>query len=151
MLENEDEEILKFTSSDPTMERYYQEQERKRIEEKRKVEFLSEERVQVFFNALEIAKMWSSSSDQDMKLGVVSKLKFKGSDSQYLEEPIEGSAAPDTVDPCYSEFSQYFKEQVEQTGRDIYEYKKLKKDFTEASQSMDKGPKPLMPFPEEVL
>jgi len=30
------------------MDRYYQEQERKRIEEKRKVEFLAEERVQAF-------------------------------------------------------------------------------------------------------
>ncbi len=80
MLENEDEEILKFSSSDPTMERYYQEQERKRIEEKRKVEFLSEERIQVYKEALDIQKMYSTSGDADVKLGFVSKLKLEVQD-----------------------------------------------------------------------
>ena len=38
------------------MNRYYQEEERKRIEEKRKVEFLTEDRVQAFQGVLEVAK-----------------------------------------------------------------------------------------------
>ena len=56
MPQDEDEEILKFQSIDPMMNRYYQEEERKRIEEKRKVEFLTEDRVQAFQGVLEVAK-----------------------------------------------------------------------------------------------
>jgi hypothetical protein len=41
------------------------------------VEFLAEERVAVFKEALEITKMFSgATNDPDMKLGIVTKVKF---------------------------------------------------------------------------
>jgi hypothetical protein len=40
---------------------------------------------------------------------------------------------------------------VEGVARDMMAYKKLRKEYTIASQSMDSGPKPLMPFPAEIL
>ena len=58
------------------MNRYYQEEERKRIEEKRKVEFLTEDRVQAFQGVLEVAKHLQASSDPEANSISVTRVKF---------------------------------------------------------------------------
>lgn len=103
------------------MERYYQEQERKRIQEKRKVEFLAEERIEAFTTVLEVGRIFAmGSSESDYKLCSVTKIKFQGPDSETLlhEEAMDPSQpASEHVskenESLFTEFAANFKAEID--------------------------------------
>ena len=62
------------------------------MEEKRKVEFLAEERIQAFNTVLEVGRIYASSpNESEFKLCTVDKMKFQGPDSSTLlhEEALD--------------------------------------------------------------
>lgn len=143
------------------------EEERKRVEERAKVEFTTEERLVAVNAALEIPRLLKQSAiDQDQKsLYNIQKLKFRGPDPPVTvtaqtgastEPPVDGQAS--AVDPevelqleqvkeeerVIQTFSDELKTIVEQQSKDIQEFRILRKT------KLLKAPlKPLWPYKDD--
>ena len=143
----------------PSQFQLQQDEEKKKAEEKGKIEFTLEERLKPLQAALEIPKLLASNADKDLKmLFTVQRLKFRGPDppvnvnqTQATTNP-DGSMVQSEIDPMTPRDQELVKEEeqviadfvgelhsaIHQCSRDLQEYRLVRKSLA--------PPKPLWPY-----